>query len=169
MTDSNKVTALAKILEVGAFLKSLTKDGFNLKELQDSISEQELQSLAVLMRDLGNAKDDIKSALTEINKLYDHVRIVAIPEKMDGEGINTVSYAGIGRVSLTSDAYCTVKKDDVPEQHKWLIERGDDDLIGQTVNASSFKAYCNAVVKDGGELPEFVNFTPFTRASITQR
>ena len=126
-----------------------------------------LHALADLMKVMREEKDEVEAQLKIINAKYDVLRLESIPNKMDEEGVERVSYEGIGRVGLTADMYVSVA--DKPGLHEWLEDNGFGDLIQPVVNASTLKAFIKGRMKDGKEVPaEYVNVTPFTRASITK-
>lgn len=126
-----------------------------------------LHALADLMKVMREEKDEVEARLKIINAKYDVLRLESIPNKMDEEGVERVSYEGIGRVGLTADIYVSVA--DKPGLYEWLEDNGFRDLIQPVVNASTLKAFIKGRMRDGKEFPaEYVNVTPFTRASITK-
>jgi hypothetical protein len=53
--------------------------------------------------------------------------------------------------------------------YEWLRTSGFDDLIVETVNSSTLKAWCKEQQKMGKAPPDdLIKITPFTRASITK-
>lgn len=126
-----------------------------------------LHELSAEMQKIRVGKDALEAELKIINAHYDVLRLESIPNKMDEEGVERVSYEGIGRVGLTADMYVSVA--DKPGLYEWLEDNGFGDLIQPVVNASTLKAFIKGRMKDGKEVPaEYVNVTPFTRASITK-
>jgi len=126
-----------------------------------------LTDMAKSMRDLQAIKEEQEAAIKRTNAWLDVVRLEAIPAKMDDDGIERITLDGIGRVSLTADMYVNVK--DKPHLYEWLDMNGFGDIIQPTVNASTLKAFIKGRMKDGKDVPgEFLNVTPFTRASITK-
>lgn len=116
------------------------------------------------MQDLNESADTAKKT---IGKLYDWTRMGLVPMKMEEEGVENVRVVGIGRVSLTADL--SVSMPDKPAGYRWLAEHGLNDLITETVNASSLKAVIRRRLRDGDDVPEGVfKISPFTRASITK-
>lgn len=114
-------------------------------------------------------KELLEEQLRALNKHFDFLRITKVPERMEDDGVDRISVAGIGRVSLTADMHVSVKADKKPGFYEWLRDNGRGDLLQENVNPSTLKAAVRAMFKKGEEVPEeFLNVSPFTRASITR-
>jgi hypothetical protein len=128
-----------------------------------------LNQLISAMATLSKAKEDAEDVLKRINAEYDFLRITKIPTKMEDEGVDRISITGVGRVSLTADMHVSVKADMKEKFYEWLHDNGRENLITETVNASTLKAAVKQMYKAGEEVPEdLLNVSPFTRASITK-
>lgn len=128
-----------------------------------------IRELASRMKDCQAALEEAKRRVTELNAWYDVIRFEAIPSKMDEEGIDHVTYDGIGRVGLTGDLFVSVKPGQKKGLFDWLKKRKLGSLVQPSINASTLKAFIKGRIKKGEELPqEYVNITPITRASITK-
>lgn len=134
----------------------------------DLTRESDLQHIAGLMKELGDALDSLSKSKALLQSAYDHVRITLIPGMMDEAGIRSVTFDGVGRVSLTGDAHVHVPAGARQELQDWLTMMGFDDLIQQTVNASTLKAWAIRRLKAGEDVPEVIKISPFTRAAITK-
>lgn len=126
-----------------------------------------LQECAQLMQHLQDNVEQLAKRKAALQSAFDFLRLTKIPEIMDEMGAKSVNLDGIGRVTLTADAYVNVVKDNREELYGWLTDNGFADLITETVNASTLKAWAIRRLKAGEELPPVVNVTPFTRAAIT--
>ena len=128
-----------------------------------------IQDLAQAMKEIKEELDTVSERRTELNKRYDHIRLARIPEKMDEEGINTITLKDIGRLTLTSDVYAAIPSDKQEEAWEWLRENGHAGLIKETVHAGTLKAFAKAMLTKGEVLPDdLFRITPFSRASITK-
>lgn len=128
-----------------------------------------LVELIEAMSTLQNRKEAAEAQLKLINKEYDFLRITKIPAQMEDEGIERMSVAGIGRVSLTADMHVSIKAEMKERFFEWLGDHGRGDLITENVNPSTLKAAVKGMYKSGEEIPEdMLNVSPFTRASITR-
>lgn len=118
---------------------------------------------------LQQRKEEVEDQLKAINKEFDFLRITKVPQKMEDEGIERLSVAGIGRVSLTADMHVSVKADQRERFYEWLRDNGRSDLLQETINPSTLKAAVKGMYKSGEQVPEeLLNVSPFTRASITK-
>jgi hypothetical protein len=159
---------LEHILNAVKHLQNMV-DGFNVELTEDDLRTTDIQNLAMIQRDLKTTLDAIGPAKSEIQKVFDFVRIGVMPERMDEESLDSMTVTGVGRVTLTADVFASVKKDMKPLAFEWLGDHGHGDLIQPTLNASSLKALAKRMLKDGDPLPEdYFNVSPVTRASITK-
>lgn len=128
-----------------------------------------LVALIESMYSIQQRKEELDSQLKALNKEFDFLRITKIPAKMEEDGVDRISVAGIGRVSLTSDMHVSIKADQKEAFYDWLRDNGRGDLIQESVNASTLKATVKNMFKSGEDIPEeLLNVSPFTRASITK-
>lgn len=132
----------------------------------DSFSIVELiQAMATLQ----NRKEAAEEQLKIINKEYDFLRITKVPSAMEDGGVDRITVAGIGRVSLTADMHVSVKAEQKEKFYDWLRDNGRGDLLQENVNPSTLKAAVKNMLRNGEELPDgMLNVSPFTRASITK-
>lgn len=138
------------------------------QHIGDVTKSATLLDAATLLKVLADRLEEISKTKSAVQSAYDYVRITLIPGLMDEAGIRTVTFDGIGRVTLTGDAHIHVPAAQRLELHDWLTANGYDDLISQTVNASTLKAWAMGRMKQGEEIPEIIKISPFTRASITK-
>lgn len=119
------------------------------------------------MKNIKERLDFKKAELKEIQKEYDKMRLEVIPNLMDDEGIEKMSVEGVGTLYLTSDVYASIPAVTKRDAWEWLSDNGHGDLITETVNSSTLKAFVKDAISKGEELPEgLFKVTPFTRASI---
>jgi hypothetical protein len=137
------------------------------------IEEYEKLPVVELVKEMSKVKaqlDEVKAQKTDLQKLYDLLRLRLLPERMDAEDVSTLTVDGAGRVSLQSDLYFSIPADRREEAYKWLRENGAGDIIRPTVNAGTGKAWAKEMLLNGKQLPEgLFKVTPYTRAIITKR
>lgn len=139
------------------------------KQAREAYGNWELLALIKEMKLYGEKKEALETDLKIINARYDVLRLEAIPERMDSDGVENMRVEGIGRVSLTADMFVSVKGGAKQGLYEWLDGHGLGDLVQPTVNASTLKAFVKRRMKEGKEVPtDFLNVTPVTRASITK-
>jgi autotransporter translocation and assembly factor TamB len=137
------------------------------QECRNQYKESDLITLANAMQEYRQKKDELEDQLKIINAFYDTLRIELIPTRMETDGVEKITLAGIGRISLTGDVNTRII--DKPGFFDWLRVNKLGDLVQETVMPSTLKAFIRRRAKDGKELPtDFVSIKPFTRASITK-
>lgn len=140
-------------------------------ELSNQFSQYDSMDVVQLigaMHKLMGRIDSLQEQLKVLNKEYDFLRITKVPQKMEDEGIERLTVAGIGRVSLTADMHVSIKANQREKFYEWLRDNGRTDLLQETINPSTLKAAVKGMYKSGEEVPEdLLNVSPFTRASIT--
>lgn len=127
-----------------------------------------LRDLCTEMKALQLKALDLKAQATEVRIPLDVLRLKKIPELMESLGVKTATFQGLGRVQTAPDLYCSTRKGCKDDAMQWLRDCGYADMIKETYNASSMKALIRRLIVDGVEVPEFMNVTPFTRASIVK-
>lgn len=129
----------------------------------------DVKALIEAMHAAQERKEAIEDTLKEANAEFDVLRLELVPTLMEDQGVEKVTYEGIGRVSLTADVYVSTNKAKAPGLFAWLKKRKLGDLIQPTINSSTLKAFVRDRMKAGKEYPkDFLNVTAFTRASITK-
>jgi hypothetical protein len=134
----------------------------------EKYADHDSRALVKAMDEKRGHKDELEEALKGINAEYDYLRLKAIPQRFEADGIENLTITGIGRVSLTGDAYVQCPADKKNELHEYLRDVGKGSLIVEGVNAATLKALAKTMMKNGEELPPMIKFTPFTRATITK-
>lgn len=130
------------------------------------------KELGEAMAKAKNRKERADEKMKPIVAEYDYLRLIAVPQTFEEEGIETIRLAGIGTVMLTGDLYVGVKSK--PGLFEWLRDLGKGSLIVETVNAQTLKAVLKVMMRGDAKagveptpIPdEVVKVTPFTRASI---
>lgn len=129
----------------------------------------DLRELCMRMVELQDTKESLEKQLADVNKQFDHLRMVTIPANMQNLGIKNTTFSGIGRVQLADDLYASTKPDKKEQAMEWLRDCGYSSMIVETYNASSLKALFRRQIKEGIEIPDDIfSVTPFTRASIVK-
>ena len=127
-----------------------------------------LRALCVEMKSLQDQKDTLDEQVKLIVARLDTLRLKEIPEMMDTLEVKNTTFEGLGRVQLASDLYCSTKAGQKDKAMQWLRDCGYEEMISESYNATSMKALVRRLIVDGTEIPEFMNVTPFMRASIVK-
>lgn len=146
------------------------------------------KDLAARMLELREAAALAKAEETTANKELDIIRLRVVPQRFAQDGYSSLNIPGVGRLGLASDAYCTQKKEFQDELFNWLRDNDAGDMIKEGVNPSSLKSLVKELAAEAAEqapmfdaeadaepekskfdeIAEFVNYTPFMRASVTK-
>lgn len=132
------------------------------------MSSEVLAGLVRKMKDLGDIKNDLEDQLKEVNKQWDLVRKVEIPEAMAAidPGLKSLKIAGLGTVYLRADLYSGVV--DKERAYQWLTDNGFQDLIQPQVFPSTLKAWMREQLEEGTDLPDCFKVDPYVFAVITK-
>lgn len=131
-----------------------------------------ITDIAHLVREMKRVQD-AKVAADEVakewNAEFDVLRLEILPTVCEDQGVEGMRVEGIGRLNLTADLYVSVKSGQKEGWFGWLKKNKLSDLIVPSVNASTLKAWAKDRIKKGKPVPdEFLNVTPYQRASITK-
>lgn len=127
-----------------------------------------LRELCAKMVAVQENKAIIEEELSRINGELDDLRLKQIPEMMAEIEVKNATFPGIGRVQLAADLYCSTRAGRKEEAMQWLRDMELNNMISETYNASSMKALIRKQIEQGMEIPDFMNVTPFIRASIVK-
>lgn len=107
--------------------------------------------------------------MSELQKEFDNLRQVVIPDEMDAAGISSANFPGIGRLTLTADLFAGIQPEQQQAAYQWLHDNGHGDLIKDYVHPSTLKAFIKELMEQGENLPEeLFKATPYQRASVTK-
>lgn len=106
-----------------------------------------IQNLATRQRQIQEQLDTIKTITTRLQKELDTIRLNILPEKMDEEDITNITVTGVGKVVVQSDIYFSIPAETKEDAFDWLKDHGHKDLVQETVNASSGKAWAKEMLK----------------------
>lgn len=134
-------------------------------------SEYSLAELANMLIEATEAEAIAKEAHAEAFKALEHLRKYVIPLKFEEElpGVTSVKLDGIGNLRIDSDAYVTVPASERETLQEWLVKTGHAELIQPTVNPSTLKAFVKSCIRDGIEISNAVNVTPYQVARLTKK
>jgi hypothetical protein len=136
---------------------------------EDKYKGKTIAELAQCLKDAKAMYDDLKSQSGEAYAEYDYLRLTLVPAVMEEMGITSTNVKGVGRLTVTADLRASIPAAHKEAAYQWLRDNGHADIIAETVNSSTFKAFCKEQIKDGEELPDDIfKIDPFDRASLTK-
>lgn len=140
-----------------------------MNTFREKYKGEKLLPLVQAMRDVQRRKEALEEDLKNVNAEFDVLRFECIPERMELDQVERISYEGIGRVSLTADIRLNVLAANRGNLFTWFRKNKLSDLISEQVNPSTLKAWVKKRIVEGKPYPsELLNVTPITRASITK-
>lgn len=143
------------------------------QEQQARIDEWAAMTTPDLVRDfasLRQIKETKEAELKQITWAHDWLRLNTIVQRMEDEGITTITVDGVGRVSLQGDLYARIPADKRALAFEWLRDNGHGDVITETIPAPTLKAMAKELLKKGETLPkDMFKITPFSRAQLTAK
>lgn len=127
--------------------------------------QERAQQFLALKTQLECAKD----VVTALQKDFDTLRRITIPDEMEAAGISSANFPGIGRLTVTADLFASIRPDQQLAAYDWLEQHGHGDLINAYVHPSTLKAWLKEQMQAGEEFPEeLFEATPYQRASVTK-
>lgn len=141
------------------------------EKTKEGIAALSITELAALLKQTKEEHEALDRTAKDKKEIYEYLRLQVVPDKMDDMGVSSMNIDGIGRLGVTSDAYVSVKAGQKEMLYNWLKEHEFEDLIVPTVNGSTLKAFIKEQNGLGNPIPDdtIVNFTPYSRASITKK
>jgi len=127
------------------------------------------KELAEAVRDL---KAEIKSREAATKKLkatLEEIQTEILPAKMEAEGMQTVTVAGVGRLSNAPQFRASVKAEHKMDMQEWLRINGFGEMIQETLNSSTLKAWVKEQMEEGNEVPtDYLNLHSFDLVTLTK-
>jgi len=147
-------------------MKELTADQLNhLDELREMTMQELVAEFISMKKEIERDKENLSMK----TQMFDILRKTVMVDKMEDNGLSNANFSGLGRVSLRAELYATIIKERKEEAYEWLVENEFGDLIKETVNSSTFKAFCKEQMEAGTILPEeLFKISPYTMATVTK-
>ena len=128
-----------------------------------------IKTLAEKMVAVRAKLDASKVATAELQKEFDDIRKVQLPEAMEAAGMESTRLPNIGTVSMRTDAYASIRGGQQEEANQWMRENGFGDLIKEFIHSSTLKAFLKEQFREGEHLPEEIfTFSPYSYVAITK-
>lgn len=139
-----------------------------MRDFEEKYKGKDLRSLVVSMVNIREDLDIAKDIKTALQKEYDFLRNNIIPQQAEREEIDTCDYTDVGKLIILADSHVSILASNRAEAFDWLRNNGYEDIVIETVNASTLKALITDITKGGGEMPpdNLIQFKPFTKASV---
>ena len=113
-----------------------------------------LTNLAKRIKQLTEIHDALDSVRKQLNAEFDQLKLKEVPDLMIEMELRTFTVEGVGRVQVSGDVYASISAEKREEAYKWLRDNNYGDMIQETVNASSLKAWLKEGIQSGRATPE---------------
>lgn len=139
-----------------------SKEYINPYPEYENLTHEELgREMEAVRAELDAAKDK----KTQLQKQYDYIVKNVMPRKMEEAGVSSFKLVSGKGIRINDDMYVSSRKDQQPDLFQWLNDNGSGDMIIETVNASSLKAFVKTCIKEGREYPsDLINVKPVQEA-----
>lgn len=129
-------------------------------------------SYAELAARLAELRDQISSKESEVSLLKQERDILqkkVLPEKMGADGMKNITITGVGRLSIRPDMQVSVLAENRMLLQRWLKDNGFGELVVETINSSTLKAFVKEQVGEGNDLPfDLINIHAFEQVTLTK-
>lgn len=114
-----------------------------------------------VMNKLGDELERCREVATGLQKSYDFLRRVIVPRRFEELNLTSSKFTNINRgVRIQDELFVSVAEGQQSSVQEWFVDHGEADMIKQTINPSTLKAYVSRVLKEGGEYPsDFLKIT----------
>lgn len=112
-----------------------------------------LPELIESMFSLRNTLKEIDDFRATIQEQYDLLRRRRIPSMMEDNHIENININGI-KVRIGDELFISIPSEERDNAYKWLELHGYADLITNTINSSTLKAWAKESIKEGQHIPE---------------
>ena len=137
-------------------------------EAQDVLTKDVADILAILV-EIRTMDENLKYVKKRFYDLYKRYKEEIVPTKFQEEGITSITVDGT-RFTVSQSSKTTIVGGEKEAAYKWLRENGLEDLITNTVNASTLSATARSLLEDGVEMPEdCFKFHFFNNTSMTKK
>jgi len=128
-----------------------------------------LTNLAKRIKQLTEIHDALDSVRKQLNAEFDQLKLKEVPDLMIEMELRTFTVEGVGRVQVSGDVYASISAEKREEAYKWLRDNNYGDMIQETVNASSLKAWLKEGIQSGRATPEdLFKCTPYSKVSLVK-
>ncbi len=131
--------------------------------------DAQLAQYGKILSDLEDRIIAVDSLLKELKSVADLLTTKLIPDLMAGMCLDRARLSGIGEIKMCVDLYCSIPAAAREEAKQWLSSHGFGDLITETVNASTLRAWAKEQLLNGEEIPDdLFRIFPVTKVKLTR-
>ena len=140
-----------------------------LANLEKGAEKRSAAQIADDYVELKEAADAVKSVMTEINKTKTKMAQEVLPTIFEAQGLKSITTQSGRRVTITSNVRANILKENRDAAYDWLCNNGLEDIVINTVNASTLSATARTLIEDGKQLDdELFNVQIIPNTSVTK-
>ena len=133
-------------------------------------TDSSYQELALYLENKAAELKSYEKVVKSIKADIEDVKVNILPQKMEAEGMQTVTVKGVGRLSNNPQFRASVKAEHKQEMQQWLRDRGFEAMIQETLNSSTLKAWVKEQLEQGAEVPtDYLNLHSFDMVTLTKK
>lgn len=145
--------------------RETNKSEHNMLTTESSYREL-AERLAELKKIITDRDNETKVFKEELEYLVKGV----LPAKMDAEGVSTVNVKDVGRITVTNQMSVSCLSNKQPLLRQWMRENGYGELISETINPSTLKAWLKERISDCDDYPaDILDIYSYQQASLTKK
>ena len=118
------------------------------------------------LRELTDHVEEIEEQIKTAKQRIQILKTAAIPEAMEDADVSKLTVKGVGTISVKTEVYATILKEDRPRWYQWLRENGNADLIVPWVFPGTQKAFIKERIATGQSYPDFCDVSLIPTATL---
>lgn len=136
--------------------------------------ESGLEAIVSEMIESKRLVDELEATLKGAKAQLDDIRKRRLPEKMQELGMvgpsgrGGFTHSSGAKVHLRVEVWANIRKEVAEETYAWLKDNGHGDIIKETVNAQTLRAFAKERIEDGEPLPPGITTTMETVAVLVR-
>jgi len=156
---------------IAAFLDEAIEEGrinvsIDLRALNGNAKPGEV---VTVMNELRDALESAKRLKAGLQKAYDLLSQGFVPEYIDALGVDILTVKG-QRLEVRNQMRVNRPAGNRQALHQWLIDHGFENMVTETVNPSTLKAFVKDAMENQLDFPgELLKIEPYRQAVLVKR
>jgi len=135
----------------------------------ENVIEEDVAVILGILVEIRSMDENLKYVKKRFYDLYKRYKEEIVPTKFQEEGITSITVDGT-RFTVSQSSKTTIIGGEKEAAYKWLRDNGLEDIITNTVNASTLSATARTLLEDGVEMPEdYFKMYIFNNTSMTKK